>query len=317
MPENAETIPGMDAKVRRPELRGIVTVLNTPFTDQDQVDYKALQHHASLALEAGVAGFLVPAIAGEVHTLTVNERSDMVRAVLDVARGTAIVVGGASASSQAERCANAEHLVKLGCDIILVSQPYDSTDQYVSELTEIARVAELPLMVQDWDATGSGVPLNALAEAYSQIPAFQYLKVETLDAGPKYTALKQATNGELHVSGGWAVMQLIEALDRGVDAFMPTSLNRIYVEIYRLHVAGKRQAATELFRRALPILAFSNQNLEHSIHFFKRMLWRQGVYPTPRLRAPANVFDDYHQTVADELIELAAGIERQLDTATI
>ncbi len=299
--------------MQRPDLSGIVTVLNTPFTDHDQVDYKALQLHASLAIDAGVVGFLVPANASEVQSLRANERDEMVGAVLDVARARAVVVGGASASSQVERCQNAERLAKLGSDVILVSQPYAGIDQYISELAEIARVAELPLMIQDWDANGSGVPLHALLEAYSQISEFQYLKVETVDAGSKYTALKQATNGEMHVSGGWAVTQLIEALDRGVDAFMPTSLHRIYVEIYRLHKAGERSAATGLFRSALPILAFSNQNLEHSIHFFKRMLWRQGIYPTPRLRTPTFEFDDYHISIADELIDLAIRIERQLE----
>ncbi|WP_413992297.1 hypothetical protein ACMDCR_09525 [Labrys okinawensis] len=107
-------------------------------------------------------------------------------------------------------------------------------------------------------------------------------------------------------------MQLIEALDRGVDAFMPTSLHRIYVGIYKLYQAGDRDGATKLFRRALPILAFSNQHLEHSIHFFKRLLWKQGVYPTPRLRAPVFVFDSHHERMADEFIALALGLDDEL-----
>ncbi|MCP4380358.1 MAG: dihydrodipicolinate synthase family protein [Hyphomicrobiales bacterium] len=295
-----------------PDLKGIVTVLNTPFTDDDQIDYTALQRHASLAISEGVCGFLVPAMAAEVQSLRGTERVDMVRAVLDVSRGKAAVVGGASAATHLERCRNVEQLAELGCDVVLVSQPYETHDRFISDLKELAQVSDRALMVQDWDAGGSGVPLAAIVEAHNRIEAFQYIKVETLDAGPKYTAIKRATNGQLHVSGGWAVMQLIESLDRGVDAFMPTSMHRIYVTIYRIYQQGDCEAATDLFRKTLPILAFSNQHLEHSIHFFKRMMWRQGLYPTPRLRNPRHVFDDQHQATADELIALASGIERQI-----
>jgi len=39
-------------------LRGIVTVLNTPFTEDDRLDTDALRHHVRRALEVGVGGFL-------------------------------------------------------------------------------------------------------------------------------------------------------------------------------------------------------------------------------------------------------------------
>jgi dihydrodipicolinate synthase/N-acetylneuraminate lyase len=262
-------------------MQGIVTVLNTPFTEDDRVDYDAIARHALIAAEAGVAGFLVPAMAAEVSQLRPGERDGMVRAVVEV----------------------------LGCDIVLVSQPYETDDQYTVEIGEIASTVGLPVMVQDWDATGSGVPIPAIVSAFSAVDEFRYLKVETADAGRKYTALKIATDGSLHVSGGWAVSQLIEALDRGVDAFMPTALHPIYVGIFNRYRSGDRAAAVELFRKVLPILAFANQNLELSIHFFKRLLWRQGIYPTPLLRNPAHRLDGFQTQIADELIELAIGLE--------
>lgn len=293
-------------------MRGIVTVLNTPFTEDDRVDFDALARHARLALETGVAGFLVPALAAEVGKLTFAEREGMVRAVVDAIGHRVPVIAGASAPTQAERLANAARLSRLGCDIVLVSQPYQSDEQYAREIAELGEASGLELMIQDWDATGPGVPVPAIVAAFEAVRQLKYLKVETADAGQKYTALKLATHGRLHVSGGWAVMQLIEALDRGVDAFMPTAMNPIYVRIVNLYRAGDRDAAVALFRRLLPILAFANQNLETSILFFKRLLWRQGVYPTPRLRAPAGSLDDYQARIADELIALAIALEAEV-----
>jgi 4-hydroxy-tetrahydrodipicolinate synthase len=128
-------------------------------------------------------------------------------------------------------------------------------------------------------------------------------------AGAKYSELLAATAGRLHVSGGWAVMQMIEALDRGVHAFMPTGLHAIYARIYQLHRAGQRQAARDLFEKVLPILAFANQHLDISIHFFKRLLWAQGIYPTTTVRQPSLPFDETHARVAQELIARACALE--------
>src|SRR5690606_13244997 len=106
-----------------------------------------------------------------------------------------------------------------------------------------------------------------------------------------YSAVLDATGGRLHVSGGWAAMQMIEALDRGVHAFLPTGLHGLYTRIYALYASGDRAAARAAFDALLPILAFSNQHLDISIHFFKRLLHRQGVYATPRVRGPILPFD--------------------------
>ena len=48
-----------------PALDGIVTVLNTPFTESGDVDTDSMRANVAYALEAGVAGFLVPAMASE------------------------------------------------------------------------------------------------------------------------------------------------------------------------------------------------------------------------------------------------------------
>jgi 4-hydroxy-tetrahydrodipicolinate synthase len=94
---------------------------------------------------------------------------------------------------------------------------------------------------------------------------------------------------------------------------MPTALHAIYVRIHHLHAAGDRQGARDLFEKVLPILAFSNQHLDISIHFFKRLLHAQGIYPTPAVRSPILPFDSAHERVAQELIARACALEAELD----
>lgn len=292
--------------------RGIITVLNTPFTRDNAIDVDGLARNAENAITAGVAGFLVPAMASEVDKLTDDERSLMVRTVVEVSGGRAPVIGGASAASQAERVRWSRDLIELGCDGVLVSVPFAEEAAYERAVREIAACEPPFLMIQDWDAQGYGVPVPVVARLFEEIECFRSLKIEVVPAGVKYSEVLHATEGRLHVAGGWAVMQMIEALERGVDAFMPTGMHGIYTRIYALYVSGRRAEARELFDRVLPVLAFSNQHLDISIHFFKRLLHAQGVYATARVREPILPFAAVHERIADELIERVMVIEAEL-----
>ncbi len=293
-------------------LRGIVTVLNTPFTVRNELDVEALRRHVRKALAAGVAGFLAPGMASEVDKLTTAERGLFVRTVLEEAKGKAVVIGGASAESGADRVRLARQLVAAGCDGVLVSIPYQNDEQYSDAVREVAGTSPPFLMLQDWDPRGYGVPVATLVRLFETVETVRAVKVEVAPTGRKYSELLAATGGRLHVSGGWAVMQMIEALDRGVHAFMPTALHAVYVRIYRLHTAGDRQTARDLFERVLPVLAFANQHLDISIHFFKRLLHAQGIYATPAVRQPILPFDEAHARITQELIARACALEAEL-----
>lgn len=298
-------------------LTGIITVLNTPFTEADAVDLDSLSAHVAYALDAGVAGFLVPALASEVHKLTEAERLSIVRQVVSDVSGRVPVIGGASAESGDTRVRMAGKLIELGCEGVLVSIPYQNDVQYEADVRAIADLKPGFLMLQDWDFGGYGLPVPLIVRLFEEIEVFKSLKIEVVPAGVKYSEVRAATNGRLHLAGGWAVTQMIEALDRGVHAMMPTALHYTYTRIDRLYRSDNREAAVELFQQVLPVLAFSNQHLDISIHFFKRLLHRQGIYATPRVRQPILPFDAYHTRIADELIERAIGLEQIERTSAI
>jgi dihydrodipicolinate synthase/N-acetylneuraminate lyase len=293
-------------------LRGIVTVLNTPFGHRDEVDLASLRRNVRRALEAGVAGFLVPAMASEVDKLTESERLEVVAAVVEEVSSRVPVIGGASAPSAPARKTMTRRLIELGCQGILVSMPLEDGEQYRREIEALAELEPPFLMIQDWDFHGAGLPVELLARLFREIPCFRALKIEVVPAGVKYSQVLEATGGRLHVSGGWAVAQMIEALDRGVHAFMPTGMHELYVRIYRLYEAGMRTEAQALFERLLPILAFSNQHLDISIHFFKRLLHAEGTYATDRVRPPILPFDAVHRARAEELIRRVRALTTEL-----
>ncbi len=297
----------------RLRIDGIITVLNTPFGTANTVDLPAVRRNVRRAIEAGVSGFLVPAMASEVGKLTTTEREHLVGTVVEECDGMVPVIGGASAETMERRVENVRRITSLGCDGALVAVPYEDDASYRRNLEALARAEPPFLMIQDWDFNGYGAPVELIATLFTEIPAFRSLKVEVVPAGIKYSQVLEATGGKLHVAGGWAVSQIIEALDRGVHAFMPTGMHEIYCEIYRRYTAHNRAGAEALFRELLPVLAFANQHLDISIHFFKRLLYREGVYPTPAVREPTLPFDRIHEAVAAELIDLAMRITRKVE----
>jgi len=293
-------------------LHGIVTVLNTPFTLENRVDLSALTENVRKALAAGVAGFLVPALAAEVTQLSEKEKISMVSAVCEEVNGSVPIFAATGPVALEKAKSLISSYLTVGCRQILFQIPFENEHQFITHFNELAALDIETIMLQDWSTSGYGLRDELILELFEQVPQFRCLKVETIPAGVKYSRLLELTKGRLQLSGGWAVTQLIEGLERGVHAFMPTGMHWAYTEIYSSWVSGDFEKANSLFRRILPVLAFSNQHLDISIHFFKRLLYRQGIYSTDRVRELGVTFDAIHQKIADRLIEEVIALEEEI-----
>ena len=139
-------------------LFGIVTVLNTPFTEQDTIDVLGLRRNVDLAINSGVAGFLVPAMPSEVNKLSRPERRLMVEAVLDETAGQVPVIAGGASPDREQRNQILQDLKQLGCDSVLLQIPYENDTQYRADVLCAAEYDFKLLMLQDWDFGGAGCP---------------------------------------------------------------------------------------------------------------------------------------------------------------
>ncbi|MFB3816714.1 MAG: dihydrodipicolinate synthase family protein [Candidatus Methylomirabilales bacterium] len=238
-------------------LDGIVPILQTPFLMNGAPDEESLARLADEVIAAGAAGLIYPAVASEAGKLAPGERRSLLETVVKRVDGRVPVIAGVSAETLAESMGLAEHAQSIGAAGMLAQAPAAMrADAGALEafFRRLATAAPLVLMIQDLDWQGEGMPVELIRRLFETLPGFRCIKVETVPAGPKYSRLLEATEGRLHVSGGWAVTQMLDGLARGVHAFMPEgSMVRIYRRIYDLF-HGAQRGGVEVARRIIHLL---------------------------------------------------------------
>ena len=293
-------------------LSGVVVSLNTPFDWSGKIDFESMARSIEMHLREGASGFLAPAHAGEVTALTIDERVEIIRFVRQCIGTRAEFIACATAGTQEESSTIIRAALKAECQSVLVEIPkkYRSDrNAAIQFCRSIAQIGAPMLAIQDLDWDGFGLPVEWILELFEVVDSFRCLKVEVRPAGPKYTQVIEATSGQLTVAGGWAADQMIEALDRGVDIFMPTAMTRMYSLIVSNHRAKNREDAVRAFHTILPVLAFTRQHLDISIQFYKQLFVRRGIFSTPATRKTCLPYDGYHQRYGEELIEYLGRVE--------
>ena len=273
-------------------MHGIVPSLNTPFDVSGALDLVSLSKLVEHTVKTGCGGMLGLAVAGEHGTLNYPEKIRFVNEVVKQNQGRIPFICSVTSNTFNETLDLTRAATAAGVDGICVQIPTSfSLEEKLSFLDELEKESPGILMVQDLDWSSGGLSLEEILILYQKIEKFKWIKIETLHAGPKYSAVTEATEQGLKVCGGWAVTQLMDAMARSVDAFIPTGLETIYVAIYDAYQAGEEQRARTLFESILPILNFSNQHIDISIRFFKNLRVREGLFASDYCRSPSAVFD--------------------------
>jgi 4-hydroxy-tetrahydrodipicolinate synthase len=296
-------------------VRGVIAIPQTPFLADGEVDYQSLLKGLRDRLEAGVSGLMFPVIASETTRLTLAERRRIVELVLGEVAGAIPTFVGTYGATLDESLDLGRLAVGLGCTGVLILPPPDALAN-ADMLSDFARKMLATgtdlLMLQDLDFNGPGLAVETILETARRVPELRCVKVECTPAGIKYTALREQSGGSLHLSGGWAVTQLLEALDRGVDAVGVGGLHWEFTRIIDRYDRGDRAGARALFDRIVPFLAFTHQHIDLSNMTLKEIAVRQGIYGSSALRAPQMVIDRYHLRVADELINDMVDLDHEM-----
>lgn len=279
-------------------LRGVMPVLEVPFTAGGDLDLDSFDRVVRHVLDTGVTAVMFPGFASEFHKLSDAERDLLTARLLDLTSARPDVAAVVSIPDHATRLAveRATAAVGAGADAINLLPPHflgPAADEVHRHVTAIlTAVAPAPVVLQYAPAqTGSSFTAAALRDLAADHPNLVAVKIETALPGRLAEDLAAGTPA-LRSFTGYAGLQLADGLRRGVDGVQPgCSFTEIYQEIWRLWHDGDHSRALQLHARLVPYLAYWMQEVELIIMVEKVISARRGLIDDPHCRHPARSLD--------------------------
>jgi 4-hydroxy-tetrahydrodipicolinate synthase len=180
----------------------------------------------------------------------------------------------------------------------------------------VCRSVRIPVMIQDADFTGSGLPAKFFIDIAEHCSNLQFAKLENVLPGEKAADIIRASHGRIQILYGLGGVALLDGLAHGAMGVMPgPALVELYARIFRLFDQDRLHEARTLFYRLLPYLSFALQHLELGMQLEKRVLKKRGLFPSDKSREPTLHLDPPYQQQMDQLVDDAVSVCEQVRAA--
>jgi 4-hydroxy-tetrahydrodipicolinate synthase len=223
------------------KLRGVITALVTPFTQNGEVDEEAVREIVRFQLKSKINGFYPLGTTGMGPAMETNERKRVAEVVVEETNGRVPVIVQIGASDPAASLELARHAEKIGADAVACLTPFyyhPGDEAIVSYYEKISGATSLPLFVYNIPPnTGFNVDAKLL-QKLSRIPKVVGIK----DSSGDFTQLLdylQVVPHEFNVITG-TDSYLFSALCAGVHGGVSATANafpELFVEMYEAYKA--------------------------------------------------------------------------------
>ncbi|GAB3299095.1 4-hydroxy-tetrahydrodipicolinate synthase [Epidermidibacterium keratini] len=237
-----------------PPLGRVLTAMVTPFDDQGAVDYDAAARLATYLVDHGHDGVLVSGTTGESPTTSNEEKTQLLRAVIEAVGDRVPVMAGVGTNETAHTIHLAEEAEKAGAQSLLVVTPYYNKPPQASLIAHFTAVADatgLPNVLYDIPGR-SGVPietdtLKRLAE-HERIVGVKDAKAD-FQAGAEVIA----TTGLSYYSGDDGLdLPWLSVGAVGKIGVASHALGEQYAALWEAGLAGDLTKAQQINARLLP-----------------------------------------------------------------
>lgn len=292
-------------------LAGVIPVFQTPYHDDDSIDYATLEREIDWLFEHAADGIAM-AMVSEVLRLSTDEQRELAAAACRFARGRGTVVISVGAESTKLAVEYARHAAGCGADALMAIPPVTTgidENEALRYFAAIAQAVELPLIVQDASGyVGRPLPISLYTKLLAEFGLRILFKPEATPIGPRLTALREASGGAARVFEGTGGMALVDSFRRGIVGTIPgADLIRGIVALWQALVAGDDARA---YRLSLPIsaLVLLQTSLDAFLAVEKYLLVKQGVFSSTRVRGPVGFhLDEETRREVDRLFDLVIG----------
>jgi len=301
-------------------LNGITPVMATCFREDDSIDDDALRKQIDFAIAAGAAAVCGPGFGAEFYKLSDPERYHFVDVLVEHTKKRVPAIAATSSGSTYSTIEFSRYAEKVGADCLMVTPPRTAAlpaKEIVGYYSQLCGAVKIPVMLQDADFTGAGMPAKVMVELAHKHPNFRFAKLEVTLPGEKCAEIVEQSQGQVQIIYGLGGIAMMDGLAHGASAMMPgAACLEVYVRVYELYREGRRGEAKELFERLVPYLAFALQHLELAIRIEKRVLHKRGILPNSRLRPPTlslgAIYEAQLESLVDSVIALTQKCRKQL-----
>ncbi|WP_408011266.1 dihydrodipicolinate synthase family protein [Pseudalkalibacillus sp. A8] len=175
---------------------GIIPYLVSPIDQSTgSVKKKVLTQLVKDLLAKGVHGLSPLGSTGEVHYLTSNQKSEIVRTVVDAAEGKVPVIPGVTAYTPAEAIEQINHFEKLGVDgVVIILNTYFTLSKrdILDFFKTVARSVSCPIVLYNNPKFSSVDLTPEIVIELAQEPNISYFKDATGNTGRLLSIINQA-----------------------------------------------------------------------------------------------------------------------------
>ncbi len=270
-------------------LTGTITALVTPFQKDQSVAYDDLSKLVEFQIKSGINGLVPVGTTGESPTLSHEEHLDVVRAVVELARGRVPVIAGTGSNSTKEAVQLTTLATDAGSDAVLVVAPYynkPSQEGVYRYFAAVAEATDKPVILYSIPGRcGIEIGVPVIERLRAKYPHVRYIK-EAGGSVDRVDQIKQALGKDMTVLSGDDSLTLpfMAVGAEGVISVASNLFAKEVVQFVNSGLAGDLAKATKLHRKLYPI--FKVLFIEPNPVPVKYALARAGVIGSATVREP-------------------------------
>lgn len=155
------------------EIKGVIVPLLTPMNADETINEKELRNQVNHQIESGIHALFPLGTNGEAYILSREEKEQVLKIVVDEAKGRVPVYGGTGCISTKETIELSLKAKELGIDVLSIITPSfaaASQDELYEHYREVAEAVDLPIVLYNIPARTGNALAFATVEKLSKIP---------------------------------------------------------------------------------------------------------------------------------------------------
>jgi dihydrodipicolinate synthase/N-acetylneuraminate lyase len=204
---------------------GVVPVLSTPLTQDEEIDVNTLNREVDWVASHGVCA-VATGMVSEILRMSIQERKILTETLcVSAIQNNILAIPSCGTETIKETIQLALHAESWGASAVMINPPIStslSDAGFQQFFSEVFRAISIPIIVQDASGyVGKPIGLDTLHALFDQFESRIYFKPEAVPIGQRLSNLRDITNGKARIFEGTGGANVVDSYSRGIIGTMP------------------------------------------------------------------------------------------------